>query len=78
MSTTSSIRLIRPGASTPDVRQAHSGSRVATVLDKLHLWLARRWQRDELRHRIDDKRLLEDIGLRREQALREVAKAFWQ
>ena len=25
-----------------------------------------------------DKRLLDDIGLKREQALREVAKAFWQ
>lgn len=78
MSITPSVRPTTPDLSTPGSRQAHAGSRLAAMLDTLHLWLVRRWQRDELRQRIDDKRLLEDIGLRREQVLREVNKDVWQ
>lgn len=78
MSTTTTARLTRPGASTRDGQQSRSGPLLAVWWDRLSLWLARRWQRDDLRHRIDDKRLLDDIGLNREQAQREVAKAFWQ
>ena len=78
MSTTSTVRLLKPDLSTDAARQSGSGPLLAGLWGKLSVWLARRWQRDELRHRIDDKRLLDDLGLRREQALREVAKAFWQ
>ena len=78
MSTTSTVRLVRPGTSTRDIHHSRSGSQLAALLDKVQLWLARIWERDELRHRINDKRLLDDIGLRREQVLREVDKSFWQ
>ena len=41
-------------------------------------WLERSRQRNAFRSRIDDERLLADIGLTREQALREVNKPFWR
>jgi uncharacterized protein YjiS (DUF1127 family) len=39
--------------------------------------IERRQQRDALADRIDDRRLLDDIGLTREQALHEADKPFW-
>ena len=42
------------------------------------LWMARRRQRDALVDLAEDKRLLADIGLTREQALREAGKPFWR
>lgn len=40
-------------------------------------WLDRRLQRIALREIADDPHLLKDLGLTREQALREAAKPFW-
>jgi uncharacterized protein YjiS (DUF1127 family) len=77
MSTTSAILRIRPLGSTREVQQSRSGAPLAVWWGKLSLWLARRWQRDSLRHRIDDERLLADIGVTREQALREAKRPFW-
>jgi uncharacterized protein YjiS (DUF1127 family) len=51
---------------------------VTVVLDALSLWLARRRQRDELGNRAEDAHLLKDIGITREQALREAGKPFWR
>jgi len=44
----------------------------------LALWSARSAQRKALRELAQDGRLLADIGLDRQQALREAAKRFWR
>jgi uncharacterized protein YjiS (DUF1127 family) len=41
-------------------------------------WVERRWQRNALGEIIDDPRTLNDVGLTREQVLREVNKPFWR
>jgi uncharacterized protein YjiS (DUF1127 family) len=41
-------------------------------------WAARRRQRRALRDLAEDKHLLHDLGLTREQALDEAAKPFWR
>ena len=41
-------------------------------------WLDRPFQRIALREIADDPHLLRDIGLSREEALREAAKPFWR
>jgi len=41
-------------------------------------WLDRPFQRIALRGIADDPHLLRDLGLTREQALREAAKPFWR
>ena len=41
-------------------------------------WAERRRQRIALRELAEDKHLLSDIGLTREQALAESAKPFWR
>jgi uncharacterized protein YjiS (DUF1127 family) len=41
-------------------------------------WAARRRQRRVLRDLAEDKHLLNDLGLTREQALDEAAKPFWR
>jgi uncharacterized protein YjiS (DUF1127 family) len=49
-----------------------------TALSMLGVWLARSAQREALRELAQDGRLLADIGLNRQQALREAAKPFWR
>jgi uncharacterized protein YjiS (DUF1127 family) len=44
----------------------------------LRIWIARSLQRRALRGLAGEKRLLNDVGLTREQALREAAKPFWR
>ena len=41
-------------------------------------WAERRRQRTALRDLAEDTHLLDDLGLTREQALREAAKPFWR
>jgi uncharacterized protein YjiS (DUF1127 family) len=41
-------------------------------------WAARRRQRRTLRDLAEDKHLLDDLGLTREQAMDEAAKPFWR
>jgi uncharacterized protein YjiS (DUF1127 family) len=41
-------------------------------------WIIRSSQRKALRELADDGRLLSDVGLTREQALREGGKPFWR
>jgi uncharacterized protein YjiS (DUF1127 family) len=58
-------------------RRPRSRSYLAVVLDALSLCMARRRERDALADLAEDKHLLADIGLTREQALREAGKPFW-
>ena len=41
-------------------------------------WAARRSRRRALRDLVDDRHLLDDLGLTREQVLDEAAKPFWR
>jgi uncharacterized protein YjiS (DUF1127 family) len=50
---------------------------LSACLNTLAAWIARSSQRRALRELAQDARLLSDIGLTREQALREAGKAFW-
>jgi len=60
------------------------GARPATrltfskTLSTLGIWFARSVQRRALRELARDVRLLSDIGLDRQEALREAAKPFWR
>jgi uncharacterized protein YjiS (DUF1127 family) len=60
------------------------GARPATrlifskTLDTLGIWFARSVQRRALRELAQDVRLLNDIGLERQEALREAAEPFWR
>jgi len=60
------------------------GARPATrltfskTLRTLGVWLARSVERRALRELAQDVRLLNDIGLDQQEALREAAKPFWR
>jgi uncharacterized protein YjiS (DUF1127 family) len=78
MSMTSTVRLIRPGISRPRVHQSRSRPTPAGWLGKLLLSLERQRQRFALADLAEDKHLLSDIGLTRDQALYEANKPFWR
>jgi uncharacterized protein YjiS (DUF1127 family) len=78
MSTLITHQFPHPAIRTSHRAGGHHLSNSWPLLATLRLWLARSRQRDQLRSRIDDKRLLDDIGLSREQVLRETNKAFWR
>lgn len=50
----------------------------AAAFRVLWIWMARSSQRAVLRELAQEGRLLSDVGLDREQVLREVAKPFWR
>jgi uncharacterized protein YjiS (DUF1127 family) len=77
MSTTV-IPFVGPGKLSDAVVRPRSIPRLAVVWDALSSWMARRRQRDALADLAEDKHLLADIGLTREQALREAGKPFWR
>jgi uncharacterized protein YjiS (DUF1127 family) len=60
------------------------GARPATrltfskTLSTLGVWFSRSIERRALRELAEDVRLLDDIGLDRQEALREAAKPFWR
>jgi uncharacterized protein YjiS (DUF1127 family) len=56
----------------------HQFSSWQVLFDTPLRWAERRKQRNTLGDLIDDARMLNDIGLTREQALREVNKPFWR
>jgi uncharacterized protein YjiS (DUF1127 family) len=56
--------------------QSNSGSQAARQRGWLG-WAERRRQRAALRDLAEDTHLLDDLGVTREQALREAAKPFW-
>src|SRR5438552_17140256 len=52
-------------------------STLTTILHSLVTWIVRSGQRRALRELAEEGRLLSDIGLTRERALREATKPFW-
>jgi uncharacterized protein YjiS (DUF1127 family) len=50
---------------------------VSVCLDTVAVWIARTGHRRVLRELAEEGRLLSDVGLTREQALREAGKPFW-
>lgn len=53
-------------------------SALSVCLNTVASWLARSGQRWALRELAEEGRLLSDVGLTREQALREAGKPFWR
>lgn len=51
---------------------------LSACLNAVAAWIVRSGQRRALRELAQEKRLLADIGLTREQALDEAAKPFWR
>jgi len=68
------VPALRSGRPATGTHQSNSWPILATLL----FWMERHRQRNALRSRVDDKRLLDDIGLSRELVLRETDKACWQ
>lgn len=75
--TTTVIPFVGPGKPSGAVVRPRRVSLIAVVWTSLSLWMARARQRDALGDLAADKHLLDDIGLTREQALREAGKPFW-
>jgi uncharacterized protein YjiS (DUF1127 family) len=63
---------------TTPLHQSSSGMSPGNRLPGWWSWLDRRHQRTALREIADDPHLLRDLGLSREEALREAAKPFWR
>jgi uncharacterized protein YjiS (DUF1127 family) len=57
----------------PEIRMSAS----SVCLNTVATWIARTGQRRVLRELADEGRLLRDVGLNRQQALREAGKPFW-
>ena len=76
---TSDRTILRSSDGRGLVQQEDSGSPRAGWLVTLRLWIERSQQRRALRElgRLDGSRL-EDLGVSREEALRECAKRFWK
>ena len=63
-----------PGnAALPEIRM----SALSVCLNTVATWIARIGQRSALRDLAEEGRLLRDVGLNRQQALREANKPFW-
>ena len=78
MSTTV-IPFVGPGKPPRAVVRLRSACFLLAVLaDALSLWMARQSQRHALADLAEDKHRLADIGLTREQVLREAGKPFWR
>lgn len=77
MSTTV-IPFVVAGKPPRAVARPRSALSLAVLANALSLWMARQQQRHALADLAEDKHLLADIGLTREQVLREVGKAFWR
>ena len=54
------------------------GSFLNVVIYRLPKMLERRWRRQSLSDLIDNPRTLNDIGLTRDDVLREINKPFWR
>jgi uncharacterized protein YjiS (DUF1127 family) len=69
-----------PQAADPhgSLHQSSSGTSTGVSLPGWWSWLDRWHQRAAFREIADDPHLLKDLGLSREEALREAAKPFWR
>jgi uncharacterized protein YjiS (DUF1127 family) len=76
--------LLGYGPSAPPARSINSGtgyhqfSSWRALLGAPLGWLERRWRRQSLSDLIDNPRTLNDIGLTRDDVLREINKPFWR
>ena len=77
MSMISTAPLIRPTISRRGAQQFRLGT-LSSLCGALLLFLERKRQRRTLGELAEDPHLLADIGLTREQALREAGKPIWQ
>jgi uncharacterized protein YjiS (DUF1127 family) len=76
--TTRQSQTLGLSGSTDASRPEKDSSTQTAAPHVLSLWMARSAQRRELRELVREKRLLNDVGLSREQALREAVKPFWR
>jgi len=67
-----------PGRAAKQGHQQNCGQSPAIRWRKWRNWAERRRQREALRQLAENKHLLDDLGLSREQALDEAAKPFWR
>lgn len=76
---TDALSILPVQAVDPAIRlhQSSSGMTRAVRRRGWWSWLDRRHERKALREIADDPHLLKDLGLSREQALREAARPFW-
>ncbi|MGX9431530.1 MULTISPECIES: DUF1127 domain-containing protein [Bradyrhizobium] len=72
------FRWIQSASPRAQLYQRNSVRRIDVPQRGLRAWAARRRLRLALRDLADDKHLLADIGLTREEALDEAAKPFWR
>jgi uncharacterized protein YjiS (DUF1127 family) len=77
-----SVQLLQEPAATcrlsgAAIRSGGRKSALSACLNKVAVWILRSGERGALRQLADDKRLLQDIGLTREQVLGEASKHFW-
>ena len=65
-------------AAAPQSRRALPAVRLSDFAATFRLWCSRIRQRRALGELAGDDRLLKDIGVARDEALREAAKPFWR
>ena len=74
-----SIGVVHPGdAAMPRRRQSLPAVRLSDLAAILRLWHSRNRQRRALGELAGDDHLIKDLGVVRDDALREAAKPFWQ
>lgn len=75
---TFSIPPVQAADPATSLHQSSSGRRTTYQPLGWWNWIDRRLQRIALREIADDPHLLHDLGLTRDEALREAAKPFWR
>jgi len=75
---TSSIEPVQATGEAAPLYQSNSGRPSPVGPPGWWSWLDRPLQRIALREIADDPHLLDDLGLSRDEALREAAKPFWR
>ncbi len=73
-----SIPPVQAADPATPLHQSNSGTSPVASRPGWWSWLDRPFQRIALREIADDPHLLRDIGLSREEALREAARPFWR
>jgi uncharacterized protein YjiS (DUF1127 family) len=76
--TTRQAQALAPSGSTDASLPEQDSSAQTPAPHVLRVWMGRIAERRELRELVLEKRLLNDVGLSREQALGEAAKPFWR
>lgn len=72
------IPFVRPEKPPRSIVRPGVWASFAGLLSTLSVWMARLQDRNALADLAEDKHRIADIGLTREQALREAGKPFWR